>query len=143
MNMKPLPSRRLRLAAALLPVLLAVLLGSRLLLQSGTDPAPVVPPTPEASGRQLAEQQGCLACHSLDGKAGIGPSWRGSYGSVRTFRDGSTAVVDDAYLVRAMRQPQVEVVAGFENLMLPAALSDEQLADVMALIRSLAGAGGS
>jgi cytochrome c oxidase subunit 2 len=100
---------------------------------------PEVPLTPAERGRELAAALGCVACHSLDGAAGIGPSWRSSYGALRTFTDGSSARVDEAYLRRAMREPAVQVVAGYQNVMLPAALTDSQIDDIIALLRELAG----
>ena len=51
-----------------------------------------------AQGKALALSKGCVGCHSVDGSVGVGPSWKGLYGSVQTFSDGSSARVDDAFL---------------------------------------------
>lgn len=86
-----------------------------------------VPATAEAQARRLAETRGCLACHSLDGSRGIGPSWLGSWGSVRRFADGSEAVVDVAYLREAMQQPALRIVEGYDNVMLPTGFTEAEL----------------
>lgn len=100
-----------------------------------------LPATAAERGRALALERGCVACHSLTGAAGIGPTWSGLLGARKTFADGSAAIADETYLRRAMLQPQAEVVAGYDNLMLPAQLTDAQIADIIALIRELAGNG--
>lgn len=138
MNVESGSRPRIWLAVALLSVLLAVYVQ----WLPGEKPDDL-PQTAVERGMQIAAQHGCLACHSVDGSAGIGPSWRGSYGSQRKFADGSASVVDENYLRRAMRQPQLEVVAGFDNLMLPVTLDEAQLSDVLALIRSLGTERGS
>ena len=50
-------------------------------------PAPTpsdIPPTPGggggANGQEIVQQNGCRACHSIDGSAGIGPTWQGLFG---------------------------------------------------------------
>ena len=111
------------------------------LLSPVSPPEPAVQPAgvdPLQTARELAESKGCTACHSLDGSAGIGPSWLHSYGAVRTFADGGTDVVDEDYLRQSMQQPAARVVAGFQNVMVAAGLSEDEMSMLIALIRSLA-----
>src|SRR5688572_9387075 len=75
-------------------------------------------------GMALAVEKGCVACHTLDGTAGIGPTWKGTYGTLRTLSDGSQILADDAYLGRSIRNPAAEVVKGFENIMIAPELSE-------------------
>ena len=93
---------------------------------------------PLQTARELAESKGCKACHSLDGSVGIGPSWLHSYGSLRTFVDGSTGPVDEDYLRESMQQPAARVVAGLQNVMVAGVLSEDEMSMLIALIRSLA-----
>lgn len=91
-------------------------------------------------GKKLAQDNGCLACHSLDGTKIIGPSWQGLYGKTESFTDGTTAVVDDAYIIESIRNPAAKIVEGFQNQMPANAgekLSDEQLQNVIEFIKSL------
>ncbi|HHX81639.1 MAG TPA: cytochrome c [Pseudomonadaceae bacterium] len=111
-------------------------LGGRAELQ---DPALL---TPVEWGQQLVESRGCTACHSLDGRKGIGPSWYDAWGSERLLQDGRTVVVDAAYLRRAMVDPAGELVAGYDPVMLPSAFTEEEMEAVLALIRGLGTAPG-
>jgi cytochrome c oxidase subunit 2 len=57
-----------------------------------------------------------------------------------TFTDGSTATVDDAYLVESIRNPAVKLVQGFTNVMpsnIAQNMTDAQVQDVIELIKSL------
>lgn len=111
---------------------------------AGAVPAPQLPQTAAERGLALVTANACIACHALNGSRGIGPSWlegTGSiYGTTRTFNDGSSAVVDDTYLRRAMLEPAAQVVQGFDSIMLPAAVTEEQIADIIAFIKELGSA---
>ena len=93
---------------------------------------------PQPDGAKLAKEKGCLGCHSLDGSTGVGPSFRGLYGSqVRVTRDGKPAEVtaDDAYLRESIRKPAAAVVEGFQPIM--PAEDDLSEAEVTALVQYL------
>jgi cytochrome c oxidase subunit 2 len=91
-------------------------------------------------GRVVAARAGCAACHSADGAAGVGPTWRGSWGTTVRLADGSVTVVDGPYVERAVRNPGAERREGSWPPM-PAystsLISDQQLADLVAYLREL------
>ncbi|OUL99257.1 cytochrome c oxidase subunit II [Variovorax sp. JS1663] len=99
------------------------------------------PPSSEGGvvgqGRALAAAKGCVACHSIDGSPRVGPSWKGLYGKTENMRDGSTALVDDAYLGAFIRDPQARGVKGFAPVMPKIPLSDEEVAALVAYIKNL------
>lgn len=99
-----------------------------------TDPA-------AAKGMAIARTKGCVSCHSTDGNPGAGPTWKGLYGKTETFADGSTAVVDEAYLKREIRDPKARIVKGFAPIMPTTEVSDDELAALMAYIKSAGEAG--
>ncbi len=68
-------------------------------------------------GRALAEQYGCLSCHSIDGSPSVGPTWKGLYESEVPLADGTTVEADDDYLHRSIVDPGAEIVAGFPDIM--------------------------
>lgn len=75
---------------------------------------------PEHRGLVVLREQGCIGCHSIDGTAGIGPSLFELAGSPRQVEiDGQTTeiTIDDDYLIRAIREPNYEVVQGFPAMM--------------------------
>jgi cytochrome c oxidase subunit 2 len=88
--------------------------------------------TPVQRGLAVANANACTACHTLNGARGIGPSWVGIYGSTQKLADGSTALVDDAYL-----EPAAQIVEGFDNVMVPAPVTEAQVMDIIALIKEL------
>jgi cytochrome c oxidase subunit 2 len=102
-----------------------------------------VPPTGEETaaerGTRLAQETGCLSCHSVDGSDLVGPTWLGLFGSQRQFEDGSTAAADEAYLLNSIVNPGEQIVAGYPNIMSPAYsnLPDEDLDALVEYIKSL------
>jgi cytochrome c oxidase subunit 2 len=95
---------------------------------------------PVVRGEEWYQQFGCIACHSTDGSDQIGPSWKGLYGKQETMADGSTIVVDEAYIIESIIDPQASIVMGFENILMPPTgigMSEEQISDVIAFIESL------
>jgi cytochrome c oxidase subunit 2 len=96
---------------------------------------------PLARGAELAQQQGCLGCHSVDGSPRVGPSFKGLFGSARTVtRAGQelTVTADADYLTRAIRDPAAEVVVGYPPAMPPyPGLADGELAALVAWLESL------
>ena len=92
---------------------------------------------PVARGREVAEQFGCLACHSLDGSRGIGPTWQGIFGAEEPLDDGSTVRVDETYLRESIEQPNAKITQGYQPMMPPFQLSEDEMEAVIALIKSL------
>ena len=94
--------------------------------------------SPEAEqGRQVASQFHCTDCHSPNGTKRQGPTWKGIWGSTVQLDDGTSAVVDAAYVAESIRQPKQQVVEGFGAIMPTLALSDAQIAAVTGCIRAL------
>lgn len=94
-----------------------------------------------AQGQALAQAKGCIACHSTDGKPGVGPTWKGLYGKTETMADGSSIRVDDVFLKDEIRNPQARVVKGFASIMPKVELTDDELAALSAYIQSLGSPG--
>jgi cytochrome c oxidase subunit II len=92
-------------------------------------------------GRSISARNGCAACHSIDGSAGIGPTWLGLFGKEEQLSDGTTVVVDETYLKRAILEPDLEIVRGFSAGVMPldyaSKLGDEQLGALVEYIQSL------
>ena len=88
-------------------------------------------------GRQLATSKGCVACHSIDGSVLIGPTWKGLYGSTRPLEGGSSVTADEAYIGESIKNPTAKVVEGFPPVMLTIPVTDKELQDITAYIKSL------
>lgn len=90
--------------------------------------------------RAIAQSRGCLACHSLDGAPGVGPTWKGLFGATRTLVGGVQVKADEAYLRRSIVQPGAEVVQGFAPVMPTVELGEQEIDAVVAFIRDIAAA---
>lgn len=91
-------------------------------------------------GETVAKNMGCQSCHSVDGAAGIGPSWYQQFGTERQVTENGstlTVVMDEAYIAESIHEPQKKVVAGFEPVMPANNLTDENVRQVTAFIASL------
>ena len=72
---------------------------------------------PAQAGERLFVQRGCTQCHSIDGKAGIGPTLAGFFGQERVFADGSRGIADEDYVRESILEPKAKVLAGYEAVM--------------------------
>jgi cytochrome c oxidase subunit 2 len=91
-------------------------------------------------GRQLAEKYGCVACHSQDGTTSLGPGWKGLFGRTEPLADGTSVLVDEAYLKESILTPQARLVQGYPPVMVAYTLNDDELGALVALIKSLSAA---
>ena len=96
-----------------------------------------VGPDPDR-GLLIIQQNGCFACHSIDGSAGRGPTWLGLYGSDVKLSDGTVVTATDEFILESILDPNAAIVAGFPaNAMPQFQLSDAELADILAFIQTL------
>ncbi|MGE8176621.1 c-type cytochrome [Pseudomonas fluorescens] len=93
-----------------------------------------------AQGQQLAKSFGCLACHSVDGSKGVGPSWQGLYGKTETLEDGTRIKVDEDYIKESVLKPNAKIVKGYAPIMPTFTPSDKELSALIAFIKSKANA---
>jgi len=138
---------------AILALVLMVVLGGAFWLFSGEggetgadgtqSPGSTQPVDADAAarGQVLANDIGCMACHTIDGSDGTGPTWQGVAGSTVTLDTGETVVADTDYLTRSIVDPAAQLVDGFDPVM-PATYSDQltadEISDLVSYIQSLA-----
>ena len=94
---------------------------------------------PAEVGEHLYRTRGCAQCHSVDGSAGVGPSFRGVFGSTVHLRGGGTVLADENYIRESVLDPQAKVVAGFDPVMptYKGSLSDQDISAIVAYLKSL------
>ncbi|MGF1699515.1 cytochrome c oxidase subunit II [Photobacterium makurazakiensis] len=88
-------------------------------------------------GKTLSEVNGCIGCHSLDGKPGVGPSWLGLYGKTERMSDDAEVLVDDAYLRVAILNANAEVVKGYPAIMPVYQFSEQEVDALIAYIKAV------
>lgn len=84
--------------------------------------------------------KGCLACHTIDGKTLVGPSFKGIVGRktvVLVKGEEKSIDSDEEYIKRSIREPAAEVVKGFQPLMPPQSLNDAELQEIIQYLKSL------
>ena len=68
-------------------------------------------------GQEISTEEGCIACHTVDGSLGVGPSWMGMIGRIENLDDGTSVVVDEIYFRESVRYAKRKIVEGFPNVM--------------------------
>jgi cytochrome c oxidase subunit II len=94
------------------------------------------------AGPRLYRQRGCIACHTLDGRPDIGPSFRETHehfveGRERRLADGRTVLVDENYIRTAITNPRRNTVEGYVNQMPVLNLRDREITALIEFIRRL------
>jgi cytochrome c oxidase subunit 2 len=94
-------------------------------------------PETASAGKKILEDKGCLACHSLDGNAGIGPTLKGIWGKSVELTDGSRHALNEEFLREIILHPEKNVVKGYQPLMPALPLSDEEIKQIEEYLREL------
>jgi len=95
-------------------------------------------------GRQLLESKGCFACHSLDGRDLVGPTYRDAWGStVDVVTDGQSRQVtyDEEYVIRSIYEPDYDIHEGYrpgQMLSYEGELSDQDIEMIIEFLKTLA-----
>ncbi|MEW5702324.1 MAG: cytochrome c oxidase subunit II [Candidatus Zixiibacteriota bacterium] len=68
-------------------------------------------------GAKLYVSKTCNSCHSNDGRAMNGPTFRNLYGHDVEMTGGGRVIVDENYLRESILDPRAKVVAGYQPIM--------------------------
>jgi cytochrome c oxidase subunit II len=92
---------------------------------------------PRVAGEKLFAQYGCVTCHATRG-----PTMAGLYGRRVQLEGGKTVLADENYLRESILYPSAKVTAGYPPIMpsFKGQLTEEQVMELVAYIKSLAGA---
>lgn len=93
-------------------------------------------PLPEL-GERLYKEQGCNQCHSIDGSDGIGPTWKGAWGTDRNLTDGQIVKIDDNYIRESIVNPKAKIAVGYAPVMPVYRLDDRELDGLIEYIKTL------
>jgi cytochrome c oxidase subunit 2 len=93
---------------------------------------------PAEAGKILFERR-CNQCHSNDGTAKTGPSFKGIFGEEHKMKDGSTVKVDEQYIRESILDPQARIREGFPPAMptFQGMLDDSKISFLIEYIKSL------
>ena len=90
-------------------------------------------------GKMIYKKNACYTCHSTDGSKVIGPSFKGVWETTMEHTDGSTAVVDENYILESIIEPQKKIVNGYQGVMpsYKGILRDREIQGMIEYIKSL------
>ncbi|HEX7838385.1 MAG TPA: cytochrome c oxidase subunit II [Kofleriaceae bacterium] len=94
---------------------------------------------PEQLGKMLYEKKGCNACHTVDGTARVGPTWKATFGTDVPLTDGTSVKMDENYIKESVLFPQAKSRPGFPPSMpsFQGQLKDREIEGIIAYIKSL------
>ena len=85
-------------------------------------------------GPKILQAKGCLGCHSLDGSAKVGPTFKGIVGRkevvVQAGRE-RTITVDEGFIREHIMDPRSAAVKGFPPVMPQTPMTDEELKTIV------------
>jgi cytochrome c oxidase subunit 2 len=90
-------------------------------------------------GKALYASRACIGCHSVNGSASTGPTWKGLWGH-EVATDKGTVKVDENYLRESMLQPNAKVVNGFQGGIMPSfagQLKDDEINALIEFIKTV------
>ena len=93
---------------------------------------------PVELGEYLYAARGCNQCHSVDGTAKTGPTWKGIFGETHQTSAGPVKV-DENYIRESILDPSAKVRSGFNAVMptFKGQLKDEQIDGLITYIKCL------
>lgn len=88
-------------------------------------------------GQQYSTDLGCVACHTVDGSPGVGPTWVNMWGRTEQLNRDRTAVVDEEYFRESLQEPSAKVVVNFPNVMGRYYLSEPEITALIEYVKQL------
>ena len=103
-----------------------------------TDEASIADYVPPCQYGSILWEQKCKSCHSNDGTAGTGPTWKGTWGT-EVETSAGVVKVDENYLRESILYPNAKVRKGYNGVMptFMNQLDEKQLDAIIAYHRSL------
>ena len=94
---------------------------------------------PAEAGKILYQRRGCVQCHTIDGSARTGPTFKGAFGVSQPMTDGSSVVMDENYIRESILEPLKKVHTGFRPVMpsYKGQLKDAEIDAIIEFIKSL------
>ena len=95
--------------------------------------------SPKELGEKLYHSKACVTCHSVDGSARIGPSYKGLYGTMAELESGAQVKVDDNFIREHILTPTKTPIKGYPPVMpsFQGQLSEADINGLIEFIKSL------
>jgi cytochrome c oxidase subunit 2 len=97
--------------------------------------------SPLEAGAQMYKTRGCYQCHSVDGTAGTGPTWKDMFGSQVPILGQGNVLADENYIRESIFYPQAKIHQGFPNpspmSSFLGSLNDQDVGAIIAYMKSI------
>lgn len=95
--------------------------------------------SPKELGEKLYQSKACVTCHSIDGSARIGPTFKGVYESMAELASGAKVKVDDNFIKEHLLTPTKTPIKGYPPVMpsFQGQLSEVEINGLIEFIKSL------
>ena len=99
--------------------------------------------TPGAAGLKILRDNGCIACHSLDGSKLVGPSYKGVFGhEVEVITKGQKRIIiaDEEYIRTSILYPDQDLAKGYSKGLMRSykdELNDEEVNQIITYLKTL------
>lgn len=90
-------------------------------------------------GRSLYASRACIGCHTVNGSAGTGPTWKGIWGQ-KVSTDKGEVLIDENYVRESILYPNAKIVTGFQGGIMPSyagQLKDDEINSIIEFIKTL------
>ncbi len=101
----------------------------------------------DRAARKLMKDKLCTTCHTVNGSktlssgaVALGPTLKGIFGKTENVKVGEetkSITVDDAYLRRSITEPNAEITEGYEAVMAPGELTDDEVTTLVEYLKTL------
>lgn len=100
------------------------------------------PYTKEEAGEKFYRERGCAGCHSTDGSAKTGPTFKGLFGAERDYTSAAGAgrvVADENYIRESIVDPNAKIRTTFQPAMpsFKGQFRDDELDTIIAYLKTL------
>jgi len=97
---------------------------------------------PAEAGAKFYRERGCQSCHSIDGTVKVGPSWKGLWGSERSYNSPQGpghVTADENYIKESIEVPAAKVVVNFQPAMpsFKGQFRDDEIVCIIEYIKTL------
>ncbi len=94
---------------------------------------------PEEAGERLYNISGCKQCHTTDGTASTGPTFKEAWGKQVPLKSGGSVLFDENYARESILEPNAKIHAGFEAAMqtYQGKLTNQEIDAIIAFLKSL------
>ena len=91
-------------------------------------------------GLKLIDEEGCTVCHTSDGSTLVGPTFKGMLGKKKkVLKNGREMeiTIDEEYIRKSIKEPNADIVKGFEPIMPELELTDDKIAGIVEYLKGL------